>query len=96
MLQIFREQISKKEIFERQRKNGKQTQEYEDTDYDLVDKIVKRLKFFKTFDERVRNKLYRICRYQIVPPNKLIVRKEEIDQMIIVIINGTASLMVKD
>ncbi|CDW82617.1 UNKNOWN [Stylonychia lemnae] len=96
MLQIFREQISKREILERQRKNNKPELEYEDVDYDLIDKIVKRLKFFKTFDEKVRHKLYRICRYQIVPPNRTIVRKEEIDSMIIVIINGTASLMVKD
>ncbi len=55
MLQIFREQISKKEIYERQKINlqahlNSSMQPYEDVDYDLIDKIVKRLKFFKIFD----------------------------------------------
>jgi hypothetical protein len=65
-------------------------------DYELIDKILKRLKFFKIFDPRVRQKLYRLCRYQLVPPNRVIIRKEEIDQMIIVLVNGNASLITHD
>ena len=51
----------------------------ENVDYEVIDKIVKRLKFFRTFDKNIRMKLYKICRYQLIPPDRMIVRKEDID-----------------
>jgi hypothetical protein len=54
LLQIFREQISKREILERMKKNKYKGSIVDDVDYSLIDKIIKRLKFFRTFDPRVR------------------------------------------
>ena len=53
-IKIFREQISKKEINSRLRNNKYKGEIVDDIDYDMIDKIVKRLKFFKIFDARVR------------------------------------------
>ena len=50
MLQIFRDQVSKKEILERQKANNFKGDLVDTVDYEMIDKIVKRLKFFKIFD----------------------------------------------
>lgn len=49
MLQIFREQISKKELNDRNKKLGINQVKDAHVDYDLIDKTVRRLRFFKNF-----------------------------------------------
>ena len=44
----------------------------DEVDYELVDKIMKRMKFFKIFEKDMRMKMYKLCRYQIVPPYRII------------------------
>ena len=65
-------------------------------DFDILDKILRKLKFFEVFDARIRQKLYRICRYEIVPAKHVIMDKTEMKNKIITIINGTASLYVEN
>ena len=71
MLQIFREEISKKELNMRNErlgiKNNKQR-----VNYDLIDKTLHKLRFFKNFAQNIRLKLYRECKYEIVPPGRII------------------------
>jgi hypothetical protein len=48
MLQIFREQISKKFINERNERLGLENQKVR-INYDLIDKTLRKLRFFKNF-----------------------------------------------
>jgi len=48
------------------------TKKLEKIDYDLIDKTVRRLRFFKNFAQNIRLKLYPISRYEIIPPGRII------------------------
>jgi len=67
-----------------------------DPDYALLDKILKRLKFFQIFEPRVRSKFLRLAHYRLATPNKVIYRKEKQEYRIVVIVSGTASVVCKD
>ena len=44
----------------------------EKVNFDLIDKTIMRLRFFKNFTPDIRKKLYEVAKYEIVPPNRVI------------------------
>lgn len=44
----------------------------ERVNFDLIDKTIMRLRFFKNFTPDIRKKLYEVAKYEIVPPNRVI------------------------
>lgn len=61
----------------------------------MIDKTVRKLRFFKNFAQSIRMQLYQVCRYELIPPNRVIAQQEEFDSHIFVFISGIASLTVK-
>jgi CRP-like cAMP-binding protein len=64
-------------------------------DFDLIDKTVRRLRFFKNFAQNIRMKLYQVGKYDIIPAGRIIAHQEEFESHIYVLISGIASLTVK-
>ncbi len=71
MLQIFREEISKKELNDRNERLGLKNHKQR-VDFDLIDKTLNKLRFFKNFAKEIRLKLYSVCKYEIIPPGRII------------------------
>lgn len=86
MLQVFREEIAKAELS----RKGHEVS----VDYELIDRAVRKLRFFKNFAQSIRLQLYQQCRYEVFGPNEVIAPSEELDRSIFVIISGIASLTV--
>ena len=93
MLQIFREEICKKEL--NTIKAGDSKYEVQKVSYDMIDRTLRKLRFFKNFAQNIRLRLYEVCRYELIPPGRIIAHQEELDSHIFVIISGIASLTVK-
>lgn len=57
---------------DRDKERGLTVNKWDRADFDLIDKTVRRLRFFKNFAQNIRLKLYETAKYDLVPPGKII------------------------